>query len=220
MDDNPQHMFCGVDEAGRGPMMGPLVVACVYVEDDSALREMGVRDSKKLTPGSRESKYDLIIEAADDYEIVILNAEEIDSEMASKSLNDIELDMFAEACSRRAVDAIYADCPDVNTNRFSCHLSAKVPGPNVIAEHKADDTYPVVSAASILAKVTRDRMMEDISREFGVDVGSGYPSDEVTVEFVKQWIMEKRKVPPHVRSSWEPVKKLLMLTRNTRITDW
>ena len=213
-------MICGVDEAGRGPLLGPLVVACVYIKDDAPLREIGVKDSKQLSPKTRESMYQQIIDAADDFSIVIADAERIDMLMARQTLNDIELDMFAEACSKTNTDAIYADCPDVDVHRFSVALSSKVKGPNVIAEHKADDTYPVVSAASILAKVTRDRMVERIAKELVCDVGSGYPSDEKTMDFVKNWLYKNHELPPHVRTSWEPVKKLLMLSKNTRITDW
>lgn len=213
-------MICGVDEAGRGPVMGPLVVSAVYVEEDSALREIGVRDSKKLSPKQRETMYDQIIDAAEDFSIVVLYADEIDLQMKHMNLNQIELAMFAEAASKIPVDAVYADCPDVDENRFSLELSEKVKGPNIIGRHKADDTYPVVSAASIIAKVTRDRLMKDIAESFGEDIGSGYPSDEVTMEFIRKWIYKNRKAPPHTRCSWEPVKKLLMLSNNSRITDW
>ena len=219
-DGNPWLMFCGVDEAGRGPVIGPLVVACVYVEDDSSLVEIGVKDSKKLSPKVRERMYQQIIDSAADYSIVIKDASSIDALMSRMSLNDIEMEMFAEACSKRRTDAVYADCPDVDENRFSVTLSSRVQGPNIVGKHKADDTYPVVSAASILAKVTRDRMVEEIAETLGKDIGSGYPSDEKTMEFIRTWFYEKHELPPHVRRSWEPIKKLLMLSKNTRITDW
>ena len=213
-------MICGVDEAGRGPVMGPLVVSSVYVEEDSALREIGVRDSKKLSPRQRETMYDQIVEVAEDFSIVVLYADEIDHQMKFMNLNKIELAMFAEAASKIPVDAVYADCPDVDENRFTLELSEKVKGPNIIGKHKADDIYPVVSAASIIAKVTRDRLMKDIAETFGEDIGSGYPSDVVTMEFIRKWIYKNKEPPPHTRCSWEPVKKLLMLSNNTRITDW
>ncbi len=213
-------MFCGVDEAGRGPVMGPLVVGCVYTEDDSALIDIGVKDSKKLSPAVRERMFDQIISSVQDYSIIILSADDIDKKMKIMSLNDIELEMFAEAVSKIPTDTVYADCPDVNESRFSAELSSMVSDPEIIGKHKADDTYPVVSAASILAKVTRDRMMNDISKEFGINIGSGYPSDEITMNFIREWIQKNKKAPKHTRTSWEPVKKLLMVSKNTRITDW
>ena len=213
-------MICGVDEAGRGPVMGPLVVCAVYVEDDAPLMEIGVKDSKKLTPKTRERMYDRIIDSVDDYHLEIASASDIDRMMAVKSLNVIELEMFAKAVSKRPVSSIYADCPDVNESRFSTELSSLVEGENVIGKHKADDTYPVVSAASIVAKVTRDRMIEEIADRFGADIGSGYPSDRKTMDFIEDWIRKNGSPPPDVRRSWEPVKKLLMVSKNTRITDW
>ncbi len=213
-------MFCGVDEAGRGSVMGPLVVGAVYVEDDAFLKDIGVKDSKKLTPKSRERMYDRIISEASDYAIVIASAADVDERRERMSLNDVELEMFREAVSKCQVSRVYADCPDVNEMSFSSALSIRLNNITVIGRHKADDTYPVVSAASIVAKVTRDRMIEDISREFGTDIGSGYPSDQKTMDFIKEWIKKNGVSPKHTRNSWEPVRKLLSVSANTKITDW
>ena len=213
-------MFCGVDEAGRGSVLGPLVVGAVYVEDDDFLKDIGVWDSKKLTPKSRERMYDRIVAEACDYSIVIASAEEIDDRRTRMSLNYVELEMFREAVSKVPVIRVYADCPDVNEMSFSSSLSVRLNNITVIGRHKADDTYPVVSAASIVAKVTRDRMIDDISKEFGVDIGSGYPSDQQTMDFIKGWIRKNGVSPKHTRNSWEPVRKLLSVSANTKITDW
>lgn len=213
-------MFCGVDEAGRGSVMGPLVVGAVYVEDDSFLKDIGVRDSKKLTPKSRERMYDRIIAEACDYSVIIASAADVDERREKMSLNEVELEMFREAVSKCQVSRVYADCPDVNEMAFSSALSIRLNNITVIGRHKADDTYPVVSAASIVAKVTRDRMIEDISREFGTDIGSGYPSDQKTMDFIKEWIKKNGVSPKHTRNSWEPVRKLLSVSANTKITDW
>lgn len=213
-------MFCGVDEAGRGSVMGPLVVGAVYVEDDVELRQIGVKDSKKLTPKVRERMYDEIVASAKDYAVVIASAADVDERRKVMSLNEVELEMFREAVSKIPVKRVYADCPDVNEMGFSSSLSVKLGGTDVIGRHKADDTYPVVSAASIIAKVTRDRMIAEISEEFGVDIGSGYPSDEQTMDFIKKWIKDNGISPKHTRNSWEPVRKLLSVSANTKITDW
>ena len=213
-------MFCGVDEAGRGSVMGPLVVGAVYVEDDDFLKDIGVRDSKKLTPKSRERMYDRIIAESCDYSVVMASAVDIDDRRARMSLNEVELEMFREAVSKIPVTRVYADCPDVNEMSFSSSLSVRLNNTTVIGRHKADDTYPVVSAASIIAKVTRDRMIDDISKEFGTDIGSGYPSDQQTMDFIKGWIRKNGVPPKHTRNSWEPVRKLLLVSANTKITDW
>ena len=214
-------MLCGVDEAGRGSVMGPLVVGVVYAGNDSALKAIGVKDSKKLTPKRRETMYDEILSAADHWCTVIISSEEIDEQRKRLSLNEIELNMFAEGTSKWKADTVYADCPDVNESVFGLRLSALLGNDvEVIARHKADDTYPIVSAASIVAKVTRDRMMEDIHREFGTDVGSGYPSDHYTMDFIHDWIAKNGRAPPHVRTSWEPVREMLSQRKVTRLDDW
>ena len=212
-------MFCGIDEAGRGSVMGPLVVASVCVDDDAWLKEIGVRDSKKLSPKVRERMYSEIT-ARSKYNVVIVSAKEIDLRRTKETLNEIETDMFAESVRGSKANRIYADCPDVNESAFSTELSVMLGNRTVIAKHKADDTYPVVSAASIIAKVTRDRMIVEISKEFGKEIGSGYPSDTVTMDFIEKWIKEKGRAPPYTRCSWEPVRKMLTLSSNSKITDW
>ena len=214
-------MRCGVDEAGRGSVMGPLVVGAVFAESDDALLDIGVKDSKKLTPKKREEMYGKIIDAVPGWSVSIASAADIDRLRETISLNEIELRMFCEAVSKHPADAIIADCPDINEEGFSARFSAALGGmKEVTAKHKADDTYPIVSAASIIAKVTRDRMMEDIRKEFSQDVGSGYPSDRDTMEFIERWIKENGKAPKEVRCSWEPVRAMLSKRYNTKLSDW
>jgi ribonuclease HII len=213
-------MMCGIDEAGRGSVMGPLVVGSVCIESDLPLRTIGVKDSKKLAPAVRERMFDLIADACASTCTVVISAADIDEKRKRMSLNIIELEMFLDAVSGTKPDIIYADCPDVDENRFSGIMTARLDGARVIAEHKADDTYPVVSAASIVAKVTRDRMMDSISKEFGIDVGSGYPSDRQTMDFIEKWIRDNGSPPKHTRCSWEPVRHLMSMSKSTRLSDW
>lgn len=214
-------MICGVDEAGRGPMLGPLVVGAVWCSDDRLLRRLGVKDSKQLSKETREHMYSRIDRDADAWAVEVMDAEEIDRLMSQESLNEIELGMFAKVAGKRSFDTLYADCPDVDAERFGRILSVHIGGgTKVVAEHKADARYPVVSAASIMAKVTRDRIISDISREFGTEVGSGYPSDRTTVEFVQKWIKEHGVAPKHTRCSWAPVKRMLAASHNTSLDDW
>lgn len=213
-------MLCGVDEAGRGPMFGPLVVGAVYCEDDEVLRTIGVKDSKMLSPSTRERMYDEIAGSVPAWCTLPISAEEIDSKMKTQTLNEIELDMFVRAVSGHPCDSVYADCPDVNTERFGNIMSYRLSGKRIVAAHKADALYPVVSAASIMAKVTRDRMIDDLRKEFDCDIGSGYPSDPVTVGFIEKWIKDNGCAPPHTRTSWKPVKQMLSARHTTRISDW
>ena len=212
-------MRCGVDEAGRGSVMGPLVVGAVWSHDDDILSKIGVRDSKKLTPKVRERMYGEIVEKADGWTVVIASATDIDERRKQMSLNDVELNMFAEAVLAHPCDTVYADCPDVNEAKFSQRLESLTRGKEIIAKHKADDTYPVVSAASIVAKVTRDRMIEDLHKELG-DFGSGYPSDHYTMDFISDWMRDNGCPPPHARQSWEPVRQMISAKAVRRLDDW
>lgn len=212
-------MFCGIDEAGRGSVMGHLVVAAVGADDDDGLKEIGVRDSKKLSPKNRERMFDLITSSYR-YSIVVMSSKEIDQRRVKETLNEIETEMFASAAMELNTKRIYADCPDVNESAFSRELSVRLGNRTVIARHKADDIYPVVSAASIVAKVTRDRFIEELEKEFGTPIGSGYPSDTITMGFIEKWIKDNGRAPEHTRCSWEPVRKMLTAFQNTRITDW
>ncbi|AGI48324.1 ribonuclease H, mammalian HI/archaeal HII subfamily [Thermoplasmatales archaeon BRNA1] len=213
-------MMCGVDEAGRGPMMGPLVVGAVWTEDDSVLRNIGVKDSKQLSPAQREIMFSEISDTAAHWEVVIVSAEELDRRMAEKNLNEVEMGMFAEAIMKHPSDIVYIDCPETNTQRFGAIMSNLTGGRRVDAENKADALFPTVSAASIMAKVTRDRLIEDIAREFGCDIGSGYPSDPVTKAFVEKWIKDNGSPPPHTRRSWKPVKDMMSKRFTSSLDNW
>ena len=115
---------------------------------------------------------------------------------------------------------IYVDAADVNESRFSeeilSHLSYR---PKIISEHKADAKYPEVSAASIIAKVERDRRVEKIAEEIG-DFGSGYPADPRTYEFLRRYYREHGDLPPHVRRSWKSAKKVIREAMQSSLKDF
>ena len=81
--------------------------------------------------------------------------------------------------------------------------------PFMVSKHGADAHYPSVSAASILAKTKRDHLVDKIREELGQEIGSGYPSDQTTINFLKSWYTEHGKMPPHVRMSWKTVDRLI-----------
>ncbi|EEB73038.1 Ribonuclease HII [Thermococcus sp. AM4] len=202
--------LAGIDEAGRGPVIGPMVIAAVVVDEDKLgnLEELGVKDSKKLTPRRRERLFDEIIAQLDDYVIIELWPEEIDSRKVT--LNEFEVENFAKALNSLKVrpDVVYIDAADVKEGRFGEAvgrlLSFKA---EIVAEHRADDKFVPVSAASILAKVVRDRAIERLKREYG-EIGSGYPSDPRTREFLEKYYREHGDFPPIVRKTWKTVKKI------------
>jgi len=196
----------GVDEAGRGPVMGPMVIAGVAIRDVTPLVDMGVRDSKALAPSTRERLFGRIIDVAE-VVLVELSAAEIDTLMSRMTLNVIETDAFAEVIVALSARTIYADAiGPVET--LSRELTDRT-GKEVTARSKADVMYPVVSAASIIAKVRRDRVVASIGEELGAKIGSGYPSDPVTMEYLKGYVAEHRELPPYTRASWKTSTRLL-----------
>jgi ribonuclease HII len=198
-------MICGVDEAGRGPVLGPMVVAAVMVDDDSELRMMNVRDSKKLTPSSRERLAVKIREIAS-IEIAVIPAEEIDEKRGRISLNEFEACVFASLIDRLSPQEAYVDAADVDVNRFRSWIKKRLScNPQITCCHRADDKYPVVSAASIIAKTVRDQLIVEIQREMG---------------FLESWLREKGDFPPHTRRSWKTAKRAETLAKNSRLTDW
>jgi ribonuclease HII len=212
--------MCGVDEAGRGPVLGPMVVAAVAIEDDAPLRRMEVRDSKKLTPSRRE-ELAAKIEASCKVEYRVVSHEEIDARWTKTSLNELEAAVFASLIDRLRADVVYVDACDVNENHFSQMVSGRLSyKPRMVCEHKADDHYPVVSAASIIAKTNRDRIISEIKAEVGQEIGSGYASDPTTIAFLQKWIKEKGDLPPYTRRSWATAKEAMSLSKNAKLTDW
>ena len=202
--------FGGIDEAGRGPVIGPLVIAAVVVDEGNIqkLENLGVKDSKKLSPGRRESLFNEIINVLDDYVIIELWPKEIDGR--GGTMNEFEVENFVKALNSLKVkpDVLYIDAADVKEERFGELIREKLDfSPEIVAEHRADDKYLPVSAASILAKVTRDRAVEKLKEVYG-EIGSGYPSDPRTRAFLEDYYRKHGSFPPIVRKSWKTLKKI------------
>ncbi len=204
----------GVDEAGRGCAIGPLVVAgaSFYPSDVETLRDMGVRDSKKLTPKRREALSKQIKEIAARIEFFEIQPRSIDAVVNRgvklRRLNYLEATAMAHVLWKLSPSEAYVDAADTDASRFGEFISRLLPGrTRVISEHKADDTYPVCSAASILAKVRRDALVAQI-REHAGDFGSGYMTDERTTTWLESWFSGRKECPPFVRSSWKPVREI------------
>jgi len=213
-------VIVGVDEAGRGPVIGPLVVAGVGVESDVPLRQLNVRDSKKLSPERREALAPEI-EKLSKYEVVVIPAERIDVMRAEMSLNDFEAKLFAQVIERLHPETAYVDAADVDEIEFKRCVRRELRfDVEIVSQHNADELFPVVSAASILAKVCRDREMRAIEREIGMLVGSGYASDADTIGFLEQWIREKGSLPPHTRASWDTARRLLAGAKSRKLDEF
>ena len=190
-------------------MLGPLVVAGILI-DKKKLRKLsmlGVRDSKKLTPKKREDLFDKIKDLSDDYFISRISPKSIDASVKKHQLNNLEAKHMAKVVVKLNPDISYVDSCDVNAARFGREISIQSNHHKIKSYHHADSRFIVVSAASILAKVARDRSILKLKQNH--DVGSGYPSDYITVNFVRQYFLHNGNVPNFVRKSWKPVQKIL-----------
>ena len=203
--------ICGVDDAGRGSMIGPLVIAGIRIEKKniSKLRKLGVRDSKKLSSKKRDLLYKEILKIVDSYHVIRIPPRTIDKYVFEHNLNHLEAKKMAEVISNLNPDISYVDSCDVNAARFGREISDLSKKSKVKSYHYADSRFVVVSAASIIAKVSRDRSIMRLNKT--TNLGSGYPSDKKSVNYVKKIVSSKKPLPTSVRKSWKPVQKILGL---------
>ena len=196
----------GLDEAGRGCVLGPLVVGGFFfaTEDDSAIKETGATDSKKLSPKKRN----IILERLEKIgkaKTIQISPAQIDA----GNLNQLEEQAFISLILEFQPDVVYIDAPThprgipAVQKRIEAALSSMKDLPKLIIEPKADLNYPVVGAASIFAKVLRDAQIEALG-----DVGSGYPSDPKTRTWLKGFIERNEDFPACVRTRWGTIETL------------
>jgi ribonuclease HII len=200
----------GIDEAGRGSVLGPLVVGGFCCSDDRfpALRKTGVRDSKRLSPRRREEVYGLLPGVGELLSVTLL-PRRIDQYVARGGLNELELESFATLVRDCRPDVAYVDACDPNAERFGRRLAVLADtGTRVVSRHKADRDFPIVSAASVVAKVRRDAALAQLRQTAGEPIGSGYPSDPETRECVERHARDGGRVPPWMRRSWETVQRV------------
>jgi ribonuclease HII len=196
----------GIDEAGRGPAIGPMIMAGALYnkEAEGTLTRMGVRDSKRLSPKRRESLEREIKETAERYWIVEIPVSLIDRE----NLNTLEIESTASIINEADAGGVFLDVPVVGSGinkyvkRIRKTTRKDIP---IAAENHADTVYPCVSAASILAKVERDRIIKNLRERYS-DFGSGYPGDDKTQKFISEW----HKFPEIVRKRWSPVREAMV----------
>ena len=201
--------ICGIDDAGRGSMLGPLVIAGILIDKKNIrkLSKLGVKDSKKLSPKLRESLYKKVIEIVDDYHVAKISPKIIDASVKKHCLNGLEAKYMAKVVSKLNPDTSYVDSCDVNPSRFGRVISQLSDNHKIKSYHHADSRFVVVSAASILAKVARDRAIMKLRKDH--NLGSGYPSDSITVKFVTKYYKKNNEMPKFVRKSWKPVQKII-----------
>ncbi|MBW9222083.1 ribonuclease HII [Methanothermococcus sp. SCGC AD-155-C09] len=231
MYEDNDTIILGLDEAGRGPVLGPMVIALVKAteKDLKKFEELGFRDSKKLNKSKRNGLYDIIME---NYEVktIILEANEIDSMIEKTNLNNIEIGVFSKLINKVLKEEynikkgnmddiycnkkikIYIDACSNDERAFKNKIKSKLIFHNknieIIAEHGADDKYKIVSAASIIAKVVRDRIIDNYKNIYG-EIGSGYPSDRITINYLKNYIKEHGELPDIARKCWKTSKNIM-----------
>ncbi len=205
----------GIDDAGRGPVVGPMVIAGIKVVGDKITSFDGIeiKDSKELSAGSRSRLLDKIKSIVDGYYSIKISPRVIDRYVRMSirpgGLNFLEAKAMARIIYKLKPDVAYVDASDVNCSRFCdwIRLNLDFKDVEIICEHRADSKYPIVSGASILAKVIRDREIDGLKKIYG-DFGSGYVADPRTVRFLKTFFLEHGSFPPIVRKSWKTLKRL------------
>lgn len=202
-------MICGVDEAGKGPVIGPLVVAAVMVKNLKIIDDLGVKDSKILSPNRRKELAKIIKEKFD-YVVEIIDPKVIDEYTFKKKLNQLNREAFERVISKLNPDIAYVDAADVNEHRFGILIKQGLTNSrdtDIISMHKADAKISVVAAASILAKETRELEIKKLKDKIG-DFGSGYPSDERTIKFLKTFYADNNRWPTGTRKSWKTLERI------------
>lgn len=196
-------------------MLGPLVVAGIAVTEPGQLTGLDCRDSKLLSPAKREAVARQLAKLPG-VRIVCRNLEPewLDQQRLRRSLNDIEAEVFGDVAQALGAGTIVVDAADVDATRFGRDVARRLPRDvTVVSEHKADLNHAIVGAASILAKVERDRCVAQLARrlerKLEMPLGSGYPSDPLTVAFFKSWVERFRDLPEGTRRTWAPAKALL-----------
>ncbi|MBP7069638.1 MAG: ribonuclease HII [Methanothrix sp.] len=204
-------LLLGADEAGKGPVVGSMFVAGLVIEEDRLfdLAGWGVRDSKMLSPAKRESLARKIRAIASDQYILEVRPQMIDELRAVMTMNEIMVRSFSQVLSRLHADLAILDAADVDALRFAERVKAASNTEMVVrAEHKADQHHAVVSAASILAKVSRDASMRKLEAALNCKIGSGYPHDQMTLDFLSRWVRENRDLPGCARHSWSTAQRI------------
>ncbi len=218
-------LILGIDDAGRGPVIGPMVLAGCLIDKqtEKEFKSLGVKDSKQLTPRRREFLEKIIKEKAIAFEIEVMHASEIDEKLSSGvNLNDVEAIMAIKIINKINKGAkkikVVLDCPSPNRTKWRGGVVMKIKNLSnleVFCEHKADRDYVFVAAASILAKQKREREMDIIKQKYGY-VGSGYPSDSKTKSFLEKNV-KKLDNKGLFRKSWSTWKKAALKSKQKKL---
>jgi ribonuclease HII len=222
----------GVDEAGRGPVLGSLFVACVRA--DPAALPADIDDSKRLSPGRREElaatlhNNDRIAVTTREVTPAEIDAPGTDLNALTIAAAGATIDSVASVgtdaettADRTTADATgVVDACDADAERFGRRVrEATTADIEITAEHGADEAYDLVGAASIVAKVARDAHIERLADDHG-PVGSGYPSDPTTREFLASYVREHGDLPSFARRSWKTSREALAAAEQSALAEF
>jgi ribonuclease HII len=209
----------------KGAVIGPLVV-CGFLTTRNKiekLKKLGVKDSKEL-PAEKRKKLAKEIEKLGDVIVLKIPACKIDANRKhGVNLNLLEAKKMAEIIDMLKPDKAIIDTPGTNTKKFEDEIRSYLENKNVklICENFADKNYPIVSAASIIAKVERDKSIRELEKKIGRPIGVGYSHDSRTIEFLEKLVKEKDdKLPPYVRKTWDTVEQMVKRHRQRKIFDF
>ena len=222
-------LLLGIDDAGRGPVIGPMILAGCIIDEatEKEFRSLGVRDSKQITPLRREFLAKEIKKKSKSYKVISISPEKIDtSSEKGLKLNELEAIACAEIInylnhgfSEKEKIKVVIDCPSTSINKWTDFLKSHIDNLSnleISCEHKADRNHISVSAASILAKSKREEEVEKLKKEFGEDMGSGYPSDPKTKKFLAK-NKDNKRTSKIFRKSWKTWKEAVSKSKQKKL---
>lgn len=217
-------LVVGIDESGRGPIVGPLIIVGILIneEDSARLKTMGAKDSKLLIHKKRVALSKQILKIAKNHKIIIVQPEEIDNAVHGHdglNLNWLEARKTAEIINYLRPDKAIIDCPSPNIKSYTNYLRKFLNNPSIelVVEHKADKNFYAVSAASIIAKVARENEVKKIEKKIGQKIGTGYMSNLQCQKFVKENFDKHSEL---FRKSWMPYKKQVEEKEQKRLNEY
>ena len=219
-------LVCGIDEAGRGPVLGSMFVGGVAIPEErlEELEGIGLKDSKKLSDKKRRELEPRIRVLGHSFSVREITADEIDELSEIMSLNVIEIKAFAKIIEELEPEKAIIDLPEPDGEKFARKIKKQLPESfsemEIVAEHEADDRYPVVSAASILAKNAREDHVEKLRKKYGRDFGSGYPHDTEATGFIKEFYRREGVFPDEARESWSTCRRMVEEEEQSSIFDF
>ncbi|MDY6765943.1 MAG: ribonuclease HII [Candidatus Nanohaloarchaea archaeon] len=216
----------GIDEAGRGAVLGSMFIAGVLIDeqDEYELRTMGLKDSKELSDEEREGFVEPIEDLAEATVVREVTASEIDELREVTNLNMIEMRTFAAIIEELEPGEAIIDLPEPDGERFANKIRNELPdgfpAVEITAEHGADDTYPIVSAASILAKSAREAHTAELKGKYGVDFRTGYSHDQDTLDFLADYLEQYGELPEETRMSWSTAQRIVAESEQSGLAEF